>query len=1782
MHHIQSAAIAVLMILGLALGAAAQSAIPDFRYLAAPDTDFYGSDLDPMFDTDLDACIRACTANAACAGFTYNARAQACFPKAAMAGRTDYQGALSAAKIPVDPAIAQAGEDRAAALGFLGRVDLDGAREQARLIGLLHATGEIGEIGAEVAHGDGAALWARYARALLAVDADNYELRDTLRIHATHAAINAYLRGDDPDIRASALLHLSRALERAGRGRDMITALRLADTAPPRADIAAALDDALGKYGFRVTDSTVDSDAAAPRICAEFSEPLATAGAGLEHFVRLPAPGLAAEADGRQLCIDGVEHGARYTITIRAGLPAQSGETLAKDVELTHYVRDRAPSVRFSGRAYVLPKTPDAALPVDTVNLSKLDLRLRRISDRNLLRTFQDDFFGRTQPRWRDDRFATDIAEEVWTGTAEIATQLNRDMTARLPLAKALAGRPAGIYALTARAPGRDDVADATQWFVLSDLGLGAISGADGLHVTVRGLGDAAPRAGIAVSLVSQSNAVLADAVTDADGHALFGPGLTRGTGGAAPALVLARDSDDDLGFLSLTDPSFDLSDRGVAGRAAPGPVDVFLTTDRGAYRAGETVHATVLARDAGARAIEGLPLLAVLRRPDGVEHRRAMSAAGVAGGHAFALPVGLGAPRGAWRLEIRTDPDAPALATRSFLVEDFMPERIDFEQSLPDAPLSAGGAATLSIQARYLFGAPGSDLGVEGKVILRAAKDVAGWPGYRFGRHDDAPAPAVAYFSGLRTDARGDAAVDLNLPTPDAGGAPLEATVITRLTDGSGRPTERSLTAPVRPTGPVIGIKPLFDDSVPEGAEAAFDIIALSKDLTPTPMHVKWALNRIETRYQWYQLGGDWNWEPTTRRIRIATGEGDPGAAPLAVSHPVKWGRYELRVEGDAASASVEFHAGWRASGEPGATPDRLEMSLDKPLYRAGDTARLTIAPRAAGTALVSVMSDRLIARHAVEVPAGQSVIPLNVTDDWGVGAYVVATVIRPMDVAAGRNPARALGLAHAAVDPGDKALIVAIHAPDVAEPRRIQPVRMTVTGAKAGEQVWLTLAAVDEGILNLTGFEAPDPAGHYFGQRRLGVDLRDVYGRLIDGLNGAMGLVRSGGDTDAGLRRQSPPPTQDLMARFSGVVEVGANGEVTVPVALPAFNGSVRLMAVAWSASGVGQASRDMAVRDPVVVTAALPRFLAPGDRSRIRLEVVHAGGPAGEMRLALIPKGAGIAIDFPPATFTLAPGGKAVFDAPVRANGVGDPGFDVVLTAPDGRALVQTLTLPVRANDPVVARTRRLTLGAGSGLRLNDDVFAGLKPGTGEALLSAGPMARLDAAGLLARLDRYPYGCTEQITSKAMPLLYLASVAEAAGMGAARDLRARVDHAIARILTRQAPSGAFGLWRANAGDVWLSAYAADFLSRARAEGHEVPDLAFRQAMDNLRNQINYAADFDEGGEALAYALMVLAREGAASMGDLRYYADVKGDAFSSPLGAAQLGAALASYGDQPRADAMFRRAEAMLSARPSDEARVWRDDFGTDLRDAAGVLTLASEAGSAAVDAPALAARIAAAAGPRSTQEASWTLLAAHALLDGADPSGLRIDGVPAPGPIIRATAGQDRLITAAGSGAVDITLTTMGVPDIPPPAGGLGYTIARARYTMDGAPMDAPLRVGDRFITVLTVTPHERAGARLMIDDPLPAGIEIDNPNLLRSGDVSALGWLDLSEAEHAEFRADRFLAAVDLAWSARTVTLAYVARAVSPGDFHSPAASVEDMYRPAYRARTASGRVTVAP
>ncbi len=283
------------------------------------------------------------------------------------------------------------------------------------------------------------------------------------------------------------------------------------------------------------------------------------------------------------------------------------------------------------------------------------------------------------------------------------------------------------------------------------------------------------------------------------------------------------------------------------------------------------------------------------------------------------------------------------------------------------------------------------------------------------------------------------------------------------------------------------------------------------------------------------------------------------------------------MRAADRRASASLPFAAGWTAVDATRETPDRLAVSLDAERYAPGDTARLRIVPEEPGMALVTVLSDRVVDLRLVAVD-GATTVELPVTDDWGASAYVTASLIRPSD-GPEHVPARSLGLAHAAVDPGERALAATLVVAE--ETRSGQPLDVTLEVPGLEGPAYATVAAVDLGVLNLTGFDAPDPTDHYFGQRRLGVAIRDLYGRLIDAREGAMGEVRSGGGLET-AEETGPMPAEALVSLFSGPIEL-TDGRAELSFDVPPFAGTVRLMAVVWTDAAVGEAVADVARARP-----------------------------------------------------------------------------------------------------------------------------------------------------------------------------------------------------------------------------------------------------------------------------------------------------------------------------------------------------------------------------------------------------------------------------------------------------------------------------------------------------------------------------------------------------------------------------------------------------------------------
>jgi alpha-2-macroglobulin len=1643
---------------------------------------------------------------------------------------------------------------------------------------------------------DDSANWLRLARIVLQTWPSNDREKNLLLERAATAAYIAYQRSGNSTEQAESLVVIARAYTDRAVWRPALDALRVSLELREVAEVRQQYERMREDHGFRLLDYTVDSDSASPRVCFQFSEDLPSKRADFSPFVSVGGqdkPALSVQ--DRQLCVEGLKHGERYSITLRAGIPSQVKETMSKSADFNIYVRDRKPLVRFTGKAYVLPRTGQRGIPVVSVNTAAVALEIYRIGDRNLLETVVGRDFQRNLDRYDLDHLAEARGARVWKGEMAVEQNLNTDVITAFPVGEAVGALSPGVYVMAAQAAGapQDEFdALATQWFIVSDLGLAAFSGNDGIHAFVHSLDTTHPKGMVEVRLLSRANEVLARKPTDDSGHVQFEANLARGEGAMAPAMLIASDSVGDYAFLSLKAPAFDLTDRGVSGRPVPAGLDAFVYTERGVYRSGETVQVTTLLRDGQGMAALNVPLTLVIERPDGVEYRRAVVADQGLGGRALSVALVSSAPTGTWRVRAFADPKRPPVGEATFLVEDYVPDRIEFELSSKSKGVSKTSAAEITVEGRFLYGAPAAKLELEGEMIVSAASERPGFARYQFGLADEDIETTRQPLENLPdTDDNGKARFAVTLEKQPQTTRPLEAQVVVRMAEPGGRAVERKLALPVIASGPMIGVKPLFSGrSLGEGESATFEVVFVSPDGKSLARDgLRYELLKVETKYQWYRRDGVWDFEPVKTTKRVADGQINVAAErPARISVPVQWGRYRLEVStGEGQLTSVGFDAGWYAEASAD-TPDLLEIALDKAEYVAGENMMVAVTARTAGKVTLNVIGDRLVSTVTQDVAAGTAQLRVPVGNDWGSGAYVVATLRRPLDSRAERMPGRAIGVQWFSINRKARTLALDMSLPTLLRPNSALRIPIKVGGLDPGEEARIVVAAVDVGILNLTGYKPPAPDDYYLGQRRLTADIRDLYGQLIDGMQGARGQIKTGGDAGA-VELQGSPPTQKPLALYSGIVTVKADGKAEVVFDIPDFAGTARVMAVAWSKDKVGRSAGDVTIRDPVVLTATLPRFLLHGDRGTMHLDLDNVAGRAGDYRVEVRGEGVDVVGNVPPRTLKLNAKQRGSTTVPLSAPAAGNAAVIVRVSGPGAFVLERSYPLPVRPATQVLARRTVKPLAKGESLTLSNDLFADLVPGSASVALSVGVSNALDAAALLAALDRYPFGCSEQITSRALPLLYVNDLADSAHLALDTTVEQRIRESIDRLLARQGSNGSFGLWSAGGDDVWLDSYVTDFLTRARERGFAVPDIGFKLALDRLRNFIANANDpAKDGGRNLAYALYVLARNGAAPIGDLRYFADTKLDAIATPIAKAQIAAALGMLGDRARAERVYAAALASIAPRPVLD--YGRSDYGSALRDAAALVTLASEGGAPRPTITGAVERVEAARSLTpytSTQENAWMVLAARALAKDAQTVTLDVGGERTQGVLNRNLRASDLqqplMLTNSGENDVQAVVTVSGAPVVPEPAAERGFQIERKYYTLAGKPAD-PTRAkqNDRFAVVLKITELQPLFGRIIVADYLPAGLEIDNPRLVSSGDTGTLAWIeDAQEPVNAEFRDDRFSAAFERKSGDPSVfTVAYVVRAVSPGRYVHPQAYVEDMYRPDRFGRTATETVEV--
>ena len=1592
---------------------------------------------------------------------------------------------------------------------------------------------------------------------------------------------------------------------------------------------------------FAVWTTRLDTRTTSPSACIRMSRQLDPSRSYGDFVSVSPDLGhpTAVTVNGDELCVADVGYVSR-SITLMKGLKAADGETLADNVNVAFAPGSKPVYVGFAGEGVILPREDADGVALETVNVSRLHVQVWRVADRNLVRKSISAPAPTAEGEYSYDGGDDGVGDDgrlIWEGDVAVKGAADQQVTTVFPLGAVLKTLEPGAYVVAAKdasglkgAPAKpgelseDRPAQARRWILFTDMALQAYDGSDAFDVTVRSLKTARPLPGVRLALVGKDGGDLASASSDNAGHVRFARALLGGENGAQPSRLMAYGPQGDFTVLDLDRAPVDLSKQDVDGRTPPGAtpkvgkaatdpagaVDGFVYADRGIYRPGEVAHVVVLLRDGQARAVKNRKGALVVRRPSGLEFVRYRFSGAPTGSVNADVTLPPAAPRGVWRVSLEMEGSDAASGGASFDVEDFAPQRLAVALAAsPDKPMQAGEVRRVPVAAKFLYGAPASALAVRSDTRISADPDpFPAFQGYAWGDQQSPFAEKLIDGPPTVTDGAGNAIAVVDPRSLGPQTSPLKAVLTANVFEPGGRPVSEQATLQLHLKPLYLGVK-IVSGSGDEPVQT-FEIIAVDANgRRVAAPHVSYTLISESWNYDWFEQNGRWSWRRTSRDIPVAQGDlAVAAAAPARFSRKLPWGDYRLVLDDPATGAHsvIRQSAGWSAPSDDVEAPDNARVSAARTDYRTGDTVNVHIQAPFAGEAEVAVATDHLLALRQLHVPAGGADVSLKADPSWGGGAYVLVSVVQPRDPVASPKPRRALGLTYVPLEPVGRKLTVDIGTPAKIDSKAPVVASIVVHGLAPGQRAHLTLAAVDEGILRLTHQKNPDPIDWYFGKRAFTMAYRDDYGRLLDPNLGAAAAVSFGGDEVGGASLSAVPIR--TVALWSGTVDTDASGRVTIRLPAADFNGQLRLVAVAWTDSAVGAGSTDMIVRQPVVAELSLPRFLAPGDHAQATLELDNVEGRAGPYAVGIVGRNGPLVAWR--HVYNLARGQRIIDRVEITASRAASVGAVGLAVRGPGVSVNRGYPLQTRPGWGPVTRADLAVQRPGESYTPPAALIGDMTAGAVSLTVSYSALAGLDPTPIAEALSHYPFGCSEQLSSTGAVALYAPDLATNPRRQGA------LATATQKLLDREALDGSFGLWRAGDGEAspWLGAYVTDFLIEAKANGAPVPDAALQRALNAMRavskpdgfSSVGYQMEIGAGpglsedlakaqtrrlrSRAAAYALYDLARFGQGDLARLRWFHDVGFGDERSPLARAQIGAALAAMGDRGRAHDSFVQALAALGYQDPD------DNYQSQLRDLAGVVALAYEAGEVDL-ARGLQTRLEnAVRAPDSlnTQEQAFLLRAAHAMAASAGPVSVQASGANPVGPNRWAVARlADARFVNQARGAVWRTVTVSGRPTTPPAATASGLKLDKRLFGLDGHPVDpAKLKQGDRIIIRLSGGAAAQRPELTVIDDALPAGFEIDSTltpadaqgekddnGKLKAGPFAFLG--QLTSAQVQEKRDDRYVAALTLA-GRRPFALAYVVRAVTPGDFYLPGAEAKDMYRPAISARTAHGRTIIAP
>jgi uncharacterized protein YfaS (alpha-2-macroglobulin family) len=1523
------------------------------------------------------------------------------------------------------------------------------------------------------------------------------------------------------------------------------------------------------------------------------------------------------QSDGQSFTLRGkFEPGTSFRLHIAKGLESVLGGKTQNDYDADIFIGNIPPSFRFLSESglYML-MSGQRTLEIKTININKLNIRVSQVFQNNLVffldggRYYDyeyvgegDDDEGGGSYRRKYRYFLGPYGRQLSFDSVEIKGPVNQEATTLFSLEPYLHTGYKGFY-LVEIANTREPWRSTSKLVSISDIGLIVKKSANELMVFATSLDSNGPLSGTEIALVSTNNQIIARDKTDRDGVVRFTDLKNRTKD--FPLKLVTAEEESDFNFINLADYEVETSRYDVAGkRDAENVYDAMLYGDRNIYRPGERIYLSGIVRNLTEAVPAQMPVRLKVMNPRGTLVTEQQHILNAEGSFETMLPSQSGSLTGDYRFELYTGNNL-YLTSYKVSVEDFVPDRLRITMNASRESAKPGDQIQYDLLALNFFGPPaaGRNWEFEGSLTAIPFKSKA-FPTFRF--YDD----AAKNYSGNptvlngKTDGNGKAVMEFALPKELTSTGILRALGRVAVFDESGRPVYQIAQTLVYPKNYFIGILNQGAYYVSPNAPQKIQLVAV--DVNDKPIDAFKA--RVDIiRYEWHSVLRQFAKDQTLRyvserreipvRSDVVTLRGTPVEFTYSVPRS---GEYAVRVskEGESGYNQISFYSyDWASTDITSFEVDpeaRVEAVLDKAVYAPGDKARILFQAPFSGTMLVTIERNQVFSYRYLDVVNNAASMDLTIEEKYLPNVYVSAVLFRKIKemnipLMAGH------GFVPLMVQKKSNKLEVAIKAPDKIRPRTKQTV---VVMAGAEQNVYVTLAAVDEGICQVKNYETPDPYGYFYAKKALQTETYDFFKHLIPEPEKTTAQSSTGGSDADIARRVNPLGVQRFkpVAIWSGIRKTNSRGEVEVALDVPEFNGELRLMALAYKGDRFGSAQQPMKVSDPVVITTALPRFLTPGDSIVMPITAFNTTATPVSLKFDVETAG-GISLEAKPPVLSVDANQERAVPATLSATMQTGKATVKVRTEALGEQLENVTELPVRPASPY--QTESIVGYVDGGGSSSHDVSNAFVPENRRAYLSISPFPVANFAGELKNLLGYPHGCLEQITSKAFPQIYLRDVA---GLLAPSILKTGsptyfVNEAISMIASLQTGDGAFTYWPGGgSSNNWSTVYATHFLYEARKAGYAVSDALLKPALDAVgriarsrKTQDYYVYERQKvavhriADKSVIYALYVLAAAGVPDKAIMDFFRSeqylLTTDTQYLLAGAFALSGDRQTYGEL--LPPQFQTEEA---------ARTSGGSFDSPIRANAIILNVLLETDLNNPNIPRYTEYLSRHYQSHewwSTQDDAFVLLAFGKAARMA--SGTKVNGT--------VTVGKKEFAYDGGTQKFDIDPFGKTVTLAMKGEGRVYYSLVTEGIRSDGAVRveDRNLQVRREFldrngnvVSISSVRQNELIVVRVTLNssvdllenvavsDLLPAGFEIENPRLTEMTNYPFIK--NASQPEYMDIRDDRINFYTSFRGGKKQQVFYYAVRAVTQGTFRYAPIVAEAMYDGNYY--SASGQAIV--